>query len=368
MEDIRMRKKVDKGEVKVKKGIKNEANETEMKVETRGAATEGNTLSEDKFKKRMKDDILLIEGALQEFLPAKEGEQKIIFEAMEYSVMGGGKRIRPMIMLESYRMFAGENAQVTRELKTFMTALEMIHNYSLVHDDLPAMDDDEYRRGRLTTHKVYGAGMATLAGDALLNYAFEIIANVMVSLDSEIDENMEADLQNGSETGKKTERKLSRSAKAFHVLSSKAGIFGMIGGQVVDVGLTGKEVSKEQIEFIHKLKTAALLEAPFMIGAILAGASDEEVKVLEKVGENVGLAFQIQDDVLDFTSGAEVMGKSTSDKDNNKSTYYTLLGEEKATETYVEMYENIFNELGNDTQFSFEKTRNLIMSMKDRKK
>ena len=363
-----MRKKVDKGEVKAQKGIKNEANETEMKVETRGAAAEGNTLSEDKFKKRMKDDILLIEGALQEFLPAKEGEQKIIFEAMEYSVMGGGKRIRPMIMLESYRMFAGENAQVTRELKTFMTALEMIHNYSLVHDDLPAMDDDEYRRGRLTTHKVYGAGMATLAGDALLNYAFEIIANVMVSLDSEIDENMEADLQNGSETGKKTERKLSRSAKAFHVLSGKAGIFGMIGGQVVDVGLTGKEVSKEQIEFIHKLKTAALLEAPFMIGAILAGASDEEVKVLEKVGENVGLAFQIQDDILDLTSTTEVLGKPVhSDEKNSKETYVSMVGLEEA-EAAVVRYSEEAEELLKGLNKKNEFLELLIEKMINRKK
>ena len=219
--------------------------------------------------------------------------------------MAGGKRLRPMLMLETYRMFGGEGEVI----QPFMAAQEMIHTYSLVHDDLPAMDNDEYRRGRKTTHIVYGEDMGILAGDALLNYAFETAVKAFES----------APQQSGA------------IGRALKILSEKAGIYGMIGGQVVDVQSSGKVVSREVLDFIYELKTGALIESAMMIGAVLAGASDEEVSKVEKIAKKVGMAFQIQDDVLDVTSTAEILGKPIlSDEKNEKTTYVTILGLEGA--------------------------------------
>ena len=246
-----------------------------------------------------------IEKILTSYLPEQTGYQKIIMEAMEYSLMAGGKRLRPMLMQETYRLFGGNE----RVVEPFMAAQEMIHTYSLVHDDLPAMDDDELRRGRKTTHVVYGEDMGILAGDALLNYAFETAATAF-------DEYPEKALQIG---------------KAMKILGNKAGIYGMLGGQVVDVKETGHAVDKDVLDFIYALKTGALLESSMMIGATLAGADDESVALIEKVASKVGLAFQVQDDILDVTSTAEVLGKPIhSDEKNEKTTYVTLLGIEKA--------------------------------------
>ena len=262
------------------------------------------------FKEELMGKVQEIEEILKKYLPEKEGYQREIMDAMEYSVMAGGKRLRPMLMQETYRMFGGTETIV----EPFMAALEMIHTYSLVHDDLPAMDNDEYRRGRKTTHIVYGEAMGILAGDALLNFAFEVAS-------SAFEQYPEKSLLIG---------------KALKVLAKKAGIYGMIGGQVVDVANEGQKISKDVLDFIYELKTSALIESAMCIGAILAGASDTEVKEMETVAKNVGIAFQIQDDILDVTSSIEVLGKPIlSDEKNDKTTYVTLVGLEKAKE-YVE--------------------------------
>ena len=257
------------------------------------------------FKEISSEKVKEIEGILTKYLPEAIGLQSRIIEAMEYSLIAGGKRLRPMLMLETYRMFGGEGEVI----QPFMAAQEMIHTYSLVHDDLPAMDNDEYRRGRKTTHIVYGEDMGILAGDALLNYAFETAVKAF-----------ESSPQQSGAIG-----------RALKILSEKAGIYGMIGGQVVDVQSSGKVVSREVLDFIYELKTGALIESAMMIGAVLAGASDEEVSKVEKIAKKVGMAFQIQDDVLDVTSTAEILGKPIlSDEKNEKTTYVTILGLEGA--------------------------------------
>lgn len=247
-----------------------------------------------------------IETRIKGFLPEQYEYQKTIVDAMSYSVLAGGKRLRPMLMEASYQMFGGEG----EELDAFMAAIEMIHTYSLVHDDLPAMDNDLYRRGKKTTHAVYGEAMGVLAGDALLNFAFETVADAMVRSAGDM-----------------------RVAKAFAVLAKKAGIYGMIGGQVVDVESEkkGQQIDRDCLDFIYRLKTGALIEASLMIGAILAGASEEEVSLMEEAGTKLGLAFQIQDDILDVTSSLEVLGKPIgSDARNEKATYVAFKGLEKA--------------------------------------
>ena len=257
------------------------------------------------FSGEMKQKVNEIEAILDEYLPAAEGYQKQIMEAMAYSVTAGVKRLRPMLMQETFRLFGGEGKVV----EPFMAALEMIHTYSLVHDDLPAMDNDEYRRGRKTTHVVYGEAMGILAGDALLNYAFETAVKAF-------DIAPEKSLQIG---------------KAFKILAEKAGIYGMIGGQVVDVASCGKGLDEAMLNFIYELKTGALIESAMMIGAVLAGATQEQVRTVEKIASDVGIAFQIQDDILDVTSTQEELGKPIhSDEKNEKSTYVTIKGLDEA--------------------------------------
>lgn len=246
-----------------------------------------------------------IETIIKAYLPKEEGYQKTIFEAMNYSVLAGGKRLRPMLMKETYELFGGKS----KVIEPFMAAIELIHTYSLVHDDLPAMDNDEYRRGKKTTHAVYGEAMGILAGDALLNYAFET-ATLAFEMEPEN----------------------ARIGKALRVLATKAGVFGMVGGQTVDVeSENSSDMTKEKLDFIYRLKTGALIEASMLIGAILAGATKQEQQIIEKVAEEVGLAFQIQDDILDVTSTLEVLGKPIgSDEKNHKATYVTFEGLEKA--------------------------------------
>ena len=257
------------------------------------------------------------------YLPEKQGLQKTIFEAMEYSLMAGGKRIRPILMREAYRLFGGVDEKV---IEPFMAAMEMVHTYSLVHDDLPAMDNDDYRRGRKTTHVVYGEDMGILAGDALLNYAFETASRCF------------------DKTGN-----LSAVAKAFQIFSRKAGVYGMVGGQVVDVERTGQPLDKEVLEFIYTLKTGALLEGALMVGAALAGADDSALDTMEQIGRCVGMAFQIQDDILDCTSTTQELGKPVhSDEKNEKTTYVSLYGIEKshqAVEEYSHQAVTLLEEL-----------------------
>ena len=261
------------------------------------------------FKEELQEKVGQIEAIIGEYLPEETGYQKTVIEAMNYSVQAGGKRLRPMLLQETYRMFGGAAGLE----EPFMAAIEMVHTYSLVHDDLPCMDNDEYRRGRKTTHVVYGEGMAVLAGDGLLNYAFETA--------------VKAFLLAGDAT------QMQRVAKAMEVFAKKAGIYGMIGGQNADIEAEdiGDKVTPELLLFIHEHKTAALIQSAMMVGAILAGASEEEIDRIEKCAYNIGIAFQIQDDILDITSSLEVLGKQTgSDEKNHKTTYVTLKGMEQA--------------------------------------
>lgn len=264
------------------------------------------------FKEELRTRTENAEKIIGKYLPEETGFQKTVLEAVNYSVTAGGKRLRPILLMETFRLFGGEGTLA----EPFMAAIEMIHTYSLVHDDLPAMDNDEYRRGKKTTHAAYGEAMGILAGDALLNLAFETAAGAF-------------DIETSG-----------RTAKALQILSRKAGIYGMIGGQTVDVESEGQPLSKEKLDFIYRLKTSALIEAAMMTGAVLAGATEEETAVIEKTACDVGLAFQIQDDILDVTSTLETLGKPIhSDDKNNKTTYVTLEGLEKAKKDVEEISE-----------------------------
>lgn len=265
----------------------------------------------------------------------KDTYQQTVMDAMEYCLFSGGKRLRPVMMYETFKMFGGRGLIV----EPFMAAIEMIHTYSLIHDDLPAMDNDEYRRGRKTAHIVYGEDMAILAGDALLNYAFETALKAF---------------------DKAAKCNYDRVAGAASILGAKAGIFGMVGGQTFDVEAEDKNLplTMEQLLFIFNLKTAALIEASMMIGAVLAGASPEEVEIIEQVAKNVGIAFQIQDDVLDVISTQDILGKPIgSDEKNNKTTYVTLVGVEQAQKdvrTYSEKALEELNKLPHESEFLTE--------------
>ena len=248
-----------------------------------------------------------IEAVIREYLPAEEGFSRTMAQAMNYSMLAGGKRLRPMLMQETFRLFGGSGKLV----KPFMAGMEMIHTHSLIHDDLPALDNDDYRRGRLTTHKVYGEAMGILSGVALLNYAYETMLQAFAM----------------AETLQQKEAVID----ALQVMAEKTGIHGMLGGQSVDVENDGKALEKNMLDYIYENKTAALIEASMMTGAILAGADAEQVSVIEQAAKRIGLAFQIQDDILDVTSTDEELGKPVhSDEKNHKVTYVTLFGTEKA--------------------------------------
>jgi len=250
-----------------------------------------------------------------------------VLEAMEYSILAGGKRLRPLLMKETFELFADgctALAERRRALDAFMTALEMIHTYSLVHDDLPAMDNDSFRRGKETTWKVYGDGMGVLTGDALLNAAFEISFQVLAEAAGKDNVDMTKD-ENAAWLGA-----LSRCGV---ILSEKAGVPGMLGGQVADVESEKKRIpmTQDRIMFIHTYKTAALIEAAMSIGAILAGAEASAVKTVAEIARKVGIAFQIQDDILDVEGNSAELGKPIgSDEESGKETYVTLKGLEES--------------------------------------
>lgn len=293
---------------------------------------------QSELKKRAEE----IEQMVQPYLPVEEGRQKIVMEAVNYSFLSGGKRLRPMLMLETYRMFGGDKAVI----EPFLAAIEMIHTYSLIHDDLPAMDNDEYRRGRKTTHIVYGEAMGILAGDALLNLAFETVSQAFF---------MDADLK--------------QTARAFHILAKKAGIYGMIGGQVIDVqNENNTQMDADLLESIDRLKTGALIEAAMMIGAVLAGAGEAEVAILEQVARKVGAAFQIQDDILDVTSSLEELGKPVgSDEKNQKMTYVSIYGLEAARKHVEAFTKEAIENLG-ELSVQSEFLEALLMYLANRKK
>ncbi len=261
------------------------------------------------------------EDVVCRFLPDVEGMQSVIFDAMQYGVTAGGKRLRPILMNETFQLFGGEGDVI----EPFMAAIEMIHTYSLIHDDLPAMDNDELRRGKPTVHAAYGEAMGVLAGDALLNYAFETALNAY-DADTEV----------------------TQVTEAMRILARKAGVFGMIGGQVVDVEAEKKhqQVTEEMLNFIYDLKTGALIEASMMIGATLAGATELQVQTIENVAKKIGLAFQIQDDILDIEGDEAKIGKPIgSDIRNEKTTYVTFAGMEKSKEEVKRLTDEAIAEL-----------------------
>ena len=223
---------------------------------------------------------------------------KVIYDSASYSLNIGGKRIRPILMLLTYSMYK-EN---WRDILEFSSAIEMIHTYSLIHDDLPCMDDDDLRRGKPTNHKVYGENIAILAGDTLLNEAMNLM--------------MRFSLKNGE-----------KSLVAAEMIASAAGPEGMIGGQVVDIINEGKKISEDELKYMHMNKTGALIKVSIMSGAILGEAPEEDIRKLEKFGENLGLAFQIKDDILDVIGSTEKLGKNVlSDEESNKSNFITMYG------------------------------------------
>lgn len=278
---------------------------------------------------------------VESYLPLVEGYQSTVLEAMDYSVRAGGKRLRPLLMEETFRLFGGSG----KAIEPFMAAIEMIHTSSLIHDDLPCMDNDTLRRGLPTAWVKYGYDMAVLAGDGLLIYSMETAAKALAFTD-----------------------RPDRVARCMGIMAEKTGIYGMIGGQAVDVELAGKPVPREKLDFIYRLKTGALLEASMMIGAVLGGAAESEIRLVEKMAACVGLAFQIQDDILDVTSSNEVLGKPVkSDEKNHKTTYVTLEGLEKAKQDVEKISEeavSCLHELPGENDFLEE----LILMLVNREK
>jgi len=260
----------------------------------------------------------LAERMILPYFPKEEGMQKRIFEAMNYSFEAGGKRIRPILMMESFKMLGGDENDIDH-FAPFMAALEMIHTYSLIHDDLPAVDNDDFRRGKPTNHKVFGETTAIFAGDAMCNYAYEVMIEDILKEPDSIWKN--------------------KKIEAMNVLARKAGANGMLAGQMVDYLCEQKtDTSLEELMFIHEKKTAALIQAPLVMGAIFAGANREKIARMEQVGYLIGISFQIQDDILDCIGSEEKMGKKTgSDAKNEKTTYVTIKGLKQAQEDQVRM-------------------------------
>lgn len=305
----------------------------------------------------LQNKAMHVEDILKRNLPSGDGYADEVVDAMNYSLLAGGKRLRPVMMLEAFNLFSkGKTDESVAE--PFVAAIEMIHTYSLVHDDLPAMDNDEYRRGRKTTHAVYGAGMATLAGDGLLNLAFEVATCGAIS---------------GKELSPYDGECANRYLQSLYILGKKAGYRGMVGGQCADImAENAKDIPEEKMKdilhYIDENKTGALIECSLMIGAILGGASQKDVALLEKAGSNVGIAFQIQDDILDITSTQEELGKPIgSDEKNNKSTYVSLYGMDNAKDKVKELSEeakDILKNLGFADSFLSELFEYLIYRKK----
>ena len=308
-------------------------------------------MEEQKFEALLQEKTAEIEKILTRYLPREEGYAKTVAQAMNYSLMAGGKRLRPLLMQETYGLFGGKEDIL---IEPFMAAIEMIQSYSLVHDDLPAMDNDKYRRGRKTTWAVYGEGMGILAGDGLLNYAFETaLKSIGDDWETEKKEALNPD-------------RLLAVLRALKVIGKKAGIYGMIGGQTADIEAEEikEPLSREHLMFIHENKTAALIQASMMTGAILAGASRKQVQAVEQCAWNIGIAFQIQDDILDVTGDSRELGKMAgSDAQNNKQTYVTVWGLERASADVEKLSgeaADILEKLPGDHEFLEQLIRYLI--------
>lgn len=297
------------------------------------------------FREELKARTAQVEKIITAYLPREEGQQKTVLEAMNYSFLAGGKRLRPLLISETFRMFGGTSMIA----EPFMAAIEMIHTYSLIHDDLPAMDNDDYRRGKLTNHKVYGEAMAILAGDALLNDAYETAVSALF---------LEPDNQ-------ETVRRVS---EALRILSRDAGICGMVGGQSVDVENDGKPLTEDRLEFIYALKTGALIEAAMQIGAVLAGASEREQEIIRRAAEKIGFAFQIQDDILGAVGDEKKLGKTVGlDEKNGKTTYVTLHGLDRSRAEVASLTDEALGLLGSlpaENEFLTQ----LLLSLVEREK
>ena len=255
------------------------------------------------FKTWFKEKVNIVDVYLRQIIEEKENPQKIIYEAMNYSLLSEGKKLRPVLLLGAYELFKDD----LKEALPFACAMEMIHTYSLIHDDLPAMDNDDYRRGKLSNHKKFGQAAAILAGDALLNKAFET--------------GLEAAINSNS----------INAVKALKIIADSSGTEGMIGGQLVDIKGEEKINSIEELKYMYSLKTGAIIKSSVRAGAALAGANEEEMILLGNYAEKIGIAFQIEDDILDVTSTQEKLGKAIgSDAANNKITYLTFKSIEEA--------------------------------------
>ena len=301
---------------------------------------------ENNFEKYFYDLKNLSEKILSQFMPEPKGYQKTLIEAMNYSLLAGGKRIRPVLMLETWKIFNGNNDDL---IAPFVAAIEMIHTFSLVHDDLPAMDNDLYRRGKKTTHAVYGAGIATLAGDGLLNFAFETAFK---------------SFGNGHDD---------KVIEALKILSLKAGIYGMAGGQCADIeNENSNNISDDLINFVNEHKTACMIESSLMIGAILAGADKESVSKLENAGSYLGIAFQLRDDILNKTGSEKELGKPVgSDEAKGKSNYIFLHGLQNAQNKVLDLSQKaifIFDELYKNNGNKYPFLSELTKKMTERKK
>ena len=263
------------------------------------------------MKNRLRERINEIDTALDEYLAAKNNPQKIIYESMRYSVFAGGKRLRPILMWETALMCGGD----WNDVKNFACALEMVHTYSLIHDDLPAMDNDDLRRGMPTSHIKFGEDIAILAGDALLTKAFEVI-----SLGDYPDP--------------------AKAMRATNIFAAAAGTDGMVGGQIIDLASEGKNITLSELQLMHLLKTGALIRAACVIGAIMAGADETEINAVDDFAKNLGIAFQIRDDILDVIGTEAELGKPIgSDASEEKNTYVKLCGIEKSKALVVEYSE-----------------------------
>ena len=267
-----------------------------------------------------KDSLSKIEKLIESFFYNEDELNKNVIKASNEAIRNGGKRLRPLIMFETYKAISGD--EYSEEIiAPFLAAIEMIHTFSLIHDDLPAMDNDRLRRGKPTTWVSYGEDMAILAGDMLSVQAFEIISKKMQETD---DFNI-----------------LKRMSRAMYTLARATGAFGMIGGQCVDVEYSGKKMTEEVMKYTYALKTGALLAASFVVGGILAGANETEVGLLKKAGSYVGEAFQIRDDYLDIVADEKELGKPThSDEKNLKITYVNIVGTDESLRRIVSLSEN----------------------------
>lgn len=283
----------------------------------------------------------IVNNALDDYLGISDGPGSDIYKAMKYSLMAGGKRLRPVLALAVCELMDGNRNDVL----PYACAIEMIHTYSLIHDDLPSMDNDDYRRGIPTNHKVFGEAIAILAGDALLTNAFELMLSSTLASDMILKERVEA----------------------IRIIARCAGAEGMIRGQVVDIESEGNEISKETLEYMHRCKTGELIKAPVLSSATLCGASEEELGWLQTYAENIGLAFQIKDDIMDVESSMDVMGKATgSDAASGKSTYVTMYGLKDASELLeaaVTTAVDAISHFGEKAQFLKE----MALFIKDRK-